>query len=223
MMKKDKEKPFFDPKNGQLGYTYMNWGPFVLHTTMPDYITRKLKIEGKKAKQNYNASLAGHLNNQYLYPLEVQKWFYKEIGPVIRGYREGHCKFHDIVQHNIDFKADDLWVNFMEAGDFNPVHTHSADYSFVYFIDVPKALEKEQKKFEGTSAPPGALMFEYTQQAKPRWATTGSVVIPKAGHFYMFPALLQHWVCPFKSKVQRISVSGNIRIMNKDKLPRDYF
>jgi hypothetical protein len=40
---------------------------------------------------------------------------------------------------------------------------------------------------------------------------------------FMFPALLQHWVCPFKSKVTRISVSGNLRIINKDKLPRDYF
>ena len=63
----------------------------------------------------------------------------------------------------------------MEAGDFNPVHTHGADYSFVLFLDVPKQLKKEQDKFEGTSAKPGALMFEYTQQARPRWATTGSV------------------------------------------------
>ena len=35
----------------------------------------------------------------------------------------------------------------------------------------------------------------------------------------MFPAMLQHWVCPFKSKVTRISVSGNLRILNRDKLP----
>ena len=48
-------------------------------------------------------------------------------------------------------------------------------------------------------------------------------VLPETGMFYMFPALLQHWVCPFKSKVTRISVSGNLRILNKDKLPNDYF
>ena len=72
-------------------------------------------------------------------------------------------------------------------------------------------------------AKPGALLLEYTQQAKPRWATTGITIKPQTGDFFMFPALLQHWVCPFKSKVTRISVSGNMRILNRDKLPYDYF
>ena len=111
----------------------------------------------------------------------------------------------------------------MKAGDFNPLHTHGGSFSFVLFLDVPKQLKKEQDEFEGTSAKPGALLLEYTQQAKPRWATTGAVVQPETGDFFMFPALLQHWVCPFKSKVTRISVSGNLRVMNWDKLPRDYF
>ena len=86
-----------------------------------------------------------------------------------------------------------------------------------------KQLKEEQEKFKGTSAEPGSLLFEYTQQAKPRWATTGISVLPETGDFYMFPALLQHWVCPFKSKVTRISVSGNLRIVNRNKLPSDYF
>ena len=84
-------------------------------------------------------------------------------------------------------------------------------------------IQKEQKEFEGTSAKPGTLMFEYTQQARPQWASTGHQVEPETGDFYMFPALLQHWVCPFKSKVTRISVSGNLRIVNRNKLPSDYF
>ena len=111
----------------------------------------------------------------------------------------------------------------MQSGDFNPMHTHGADYSFVLFLDVPKQLQKEQEKFKGTSAAPGSLMFEFTQQAKPRWATTGTSIRPKTGDMFIFPALLQHWVCPFKSKVTRISVSGNLRILNRDKLPHDYF
>ena len=111
----------------------------------------------------------------------------------------------------------------MQPGDFNPMHTHGGDYSFVLFLDVPKQLKKEQENYKGTSAKPGSLMFEFTQQAKPRYATTGTAVLPQTGDFYMFPALLQHWVCPFKSKVTRISVSGNMRILNRDKLPHDYF
>jgi len=202
---------------------FMNWGPFVMKTKVPDYIIKKLKTEGTKAKKSYNHALAGHLDNQYLYPEKIQKEFYTDIHPIIQAYRNGHCKYHGIEELNVDLQADDLWVNYMQAGDFNPVHTHGADYSFVLFLDVPKQLKKEQDKFEGTSAKPGSLMFEYTQQARPRWATTGKVVLPETGDMIMFPALLQHWVVPFKSKVTRISVSGNLRILNKDKLPNDYF
>ena len=80
-------------------------------------------------------------------------------------------------------------------------------------------------EFKGTSSEPAALTFEYgvQQRAPYKWATTGTVVYPKTGDLYMFPALLQHWVAPFKSKCTRISVSGNIRMLNKEDLPRDYF
>ena len=204
-------------------YQHLNWGPYVMKTKMPDYIIKKLKTEGKKTKESYNHKLAGHLDNQFLYPKNIQEWFYSEIQPIIVAYRNGHCKYHGIKDLNVDFRADDLWVNYMKAGDFNPIHTHGGDYSFVIFLDVPKKLEEEALKYEGTSAKPGTLMFEYTQQARPQWATTGHVITPKTGDMFIFPALLQHWVCPYKSKVTRISVSGNLRITNKDRLPRDYF
>ena len=207
----------------QVDSSHINWGPYVMKTKMPDYIIKKLKTEGKKAKQSYNHALAGHLDNQFLYPPKVQQWFYSEIHPIIQAYRKGHCKFHGIEDLTVELQADDLWVNYMQSGDFNPMHTHGGDYSFVLFLDVPKQLKKEQENYKGTSAKPGSLMFEFTQQAKPRYATTGTAVLPQTGDFYMFPALLQHWVCPFKSKVTRISVSGNLRIMNKANLPHDYF
>ena len=203
--------------------TYVHWGPYVMKTSLPKHIINKLKTEGKKAKESYNHKLAGHLDHQYLYPADVQRWFYDNMTPYIRAYRDGHCKYHNLENLMVELNADDLWVNYMKAGDFNPMHTHGGDYSFVLFLDVPKALEKEAKEFKGSGTKPGSLLFEFTQQAKPKYATTGHSVMPKTGDFYMFPAMLQHWVCPFKSKVTRISVSGNMRIVNKDKLPRDYF
>ena len=207
----------------KVDYSHMNWGPYVMKTKVPDYIIKKLKTEGKKAKTSYNHALAGHLDNQFLYSPKIQQWFYNEIHPIIQAYRNGHCKYHGIEELNVELQADDLWVNYMQPGDFNPLHTHGADYSFVLFLDVPKQLKKEQENYKGTSAKPGHLMFEYTQQARPRWATTGTTIRPQTGDMFMFPALLQHWVAPFKSKVTRISVSGNLRIMNKANLPHDYF
>jgi len=204
-------------------YEYLNWGPFVLKTKMPNYIVKKLLTEGKKAKLSYNYKLAGHLDHQFLYPQKVQQWFYSEIQPIIQTYRNAHCNFHGIEKLDVELQAEDLWVNFMKPGDFNPKHTHGGEYSFVLFLDVPEALKKEQDAFEGTSSKPGSLLFEFTQQARPPWATTGAQIVPETGDFFMFPALLQHWVAPFKSKTTRVSVSGNLCILNKDKLPENYF
>ena len=56
-------------------------------------------------------------------------------------------------------------------------------------------------------------MFEFTQQAKLKWAQTSMQLDQKTGD--MFITLLQHWVVPFKSKCTRISVSGNLEIVNR--------
>ena len=207
----------------RVDYSYFNWGPYVMKTKLPDYFIEKLKIEGEKSNESYNHYLAGHLDHQFAYPKDFQQWFYNEIQPVISAYRDGHCKYHGIENLMVEIRATDLWINFMKAGDFNPSHIHGGDYTFVIFVDVPKELKKEQEEYEGTSAKPGSLMFEFTQQARPRWATTGTAIKPETGDMYMFPAMLQHWVAPFKSKVTRITVSGNLSIVNRNNLPSDYF
>ena len=208
-----------------VNYGHINFGPYLFRTVLPNYIIKRLLKDGDdlRKEDSYNHKLAGHLKNQFLFKKETQSWFYKEINPILNAYREGHCNYHGLDNLALELKYDDLWINYMKSGDFNPLHTHGGDYSFVLFLDVPKKLVKEQEDYEGTSAKPGSLVFEYTQQARPRWATTGSIVKPQSGDFYMFPAMLQHWVCPFKSKVTRVSVSGNLRIQNRDKLPYDYF
>ena len=210
-------------KNLNEYYNFFNWGPFVARFACPKNVLKRLDIEGRKAERSWNHQLAGHIKSQFKYPEIFEDWFFKEMSTIFTAYRKAHCDYHALPYMPTPLMYIDLWVNFMKAGDFNPLHTHGADYSFVIFVDVPKELEKEQEKFEGTSAKPGTLMFEYTQQARPRWATTGIVATPKTGDMYVFPALLQHWVTPFKSKVTRISVSGNLRILNRDKLPSDYF
>ena len=202
---------------------HFNWGPCVGITQVNDNIIKKLHEEGKKELQSYNYSLAGHLKSQFKYNQDTTDWFYEEISPILNQYRELHLWYHDMPKRRIETTYDDLWVNFMKAGDFNPIHTHGGDYSFVVFVDVPKKLEKEIKEFEGTGSRPASLLFEYGTQARPRWATTGWSVTPKTGDMYIFPALLQHWVHPFKTKCTRVSVSGNLRVTNRHELPPNYF
>ena len=204
-------------------WSQIPFGPFVMKTKLPDYIINRLLEDGKKELKSYNKSLAGHLKSQLLYNSETTGWFYNETSPIWQCYRDQHCEFHGLDKIQVELDAHDLWVNFMKPGDFNPLHTHGGDYSFVVFVDIPKELKKEQEAFEGTSSVPGALQFEYGVSQRPKWSTTGHAVIPETGQMFMFPALMQHWVVPYKTNCTRVTVSGNLRIMNRDELPPNYF
>ena len=209
--------------NRTIEYKNIPFGPYVMATKVPEDIRKRLLKDAKKQLASYHKKLAGHLHTQLRYDEDTTKWFYQQSTPIWQAYREGWSKWAGLQNYGCELNAHDLWVNFMKPGDFNPVHTHGGDYSFVIFLDVPKILEKEANEFEGTSSPPGCIMFEFTQQAKPKWALTGQSYRVKTGDMIIFPALLQHWVVPFKSKCTRISVSGNLEVVNRDKLPHDFF
>ena len=196
-------------------YGHINWGPYVMRTNLPNYVIKKLKSEGVKAKESYNRSLAGHLNHQFLYPVKFQQWFYSEIQPILQAYRQGHCKYHGLKELNIEFQADDLWVNFMQAGDFNPIHTHdNCNLSAVLFVSMPDEIKQENINFKGNKnasnvAGPGELRF-ITSPPIQNFITEKNF-LPADGDLFIFPHNLPHSVAPFKSKVERISISFNMK------------
>jgi uncharacterized protein (TIGR02466 family) len=199
-----------------------NLGTFAMKTTAPENVVKRLLDDGTRLKDSYNHKLAGHLKSQFLYERETAVWFYQTMQDYWSCYREQHALFHGLENKKINLHAADLWVNFMKPGDFNPVHTHGGDITFVLYLDVPKELEKEQDEFVGNSSPPGYLEFQFTQLQKDRWFTNCVEMKPETGMLVVFPAQLQHWVMPFKSNVTRISVSGNLSIEKEDK-KNDYF
>ena len=102
-----------------------------------------------------------------------------------------------------------LWINYMKPGDFNPPHDHSADLSFVIFPKIPPELIEENKKFKGTLQGPGGISFMWGDSVN-HMAISLVHQMPEENDIFIFPAGLRHWVFPFKSNVERISVSGNI-------------
>jgi len=205
----------------------LNFGPYVMKTKCEQRIIDDLLEAGNKLKNNkdkgYQHKLASIGIDTFKFEKQTEEKFYQDITPYMQAYRKGHCKYHRIEERTVKIRSIDLWINYMKPGDFNPIHTHGGDYSFVLFLDVPEILSKEQREFNGTTVGPGELMFEYSQQARPRWSTTGYAIKPQTGDFLIFPALLQHWVIPFRSDCTRISVSGNMEICNREELPNDYF
>jgi len=208
----------------EIKYSHPNFGPFLFKSRIDIAIIEFLLKHGLSTKKNYTKNLAGHIQHQYLYPQNIQMQFYKKFSPYLSAYRNAHCDFHGLNRNiSVEFSASDLWINFMKAGDFNPSHTHGQDISFVIFLDVPNEIHKEAEVYEGRSYKPGAITFHYGEHTKPQWTKSSFGYLPKTGDLFIFPALLQHWVQPFKSDVTRISVSGNLGIDNKDKFPKGFF
>jgi hypothetical protein len=108
-----------------------------------------------------------------------------------------------------DFKLTSLWVNFQRAGDFNPYHIHSGDVSFVIYTKIPKEIN-EENIISNTKAS-GNIFFSYGEDAE--FNPSMINYVPEEKKIFMFPARLRHFVWPFFSDVERISVSGNINFI----------
>ena len=101
-----------------------------------------------------------------------------------------------------------MWINYQKPNDYNPPHDHDGKLSFVTYLQIPKELKKENKKYTGKSCGPGGIQFLYGNG--PRDCITYMSFMPEENDMFIFPAWLKHYVAPYKSNVTRISVSGNV-------------
>ena len=96
-----------------MNYQHFNWGPFIMKTSCPKRVLKRLDADGRQAKTNWNHELAGHLKNQYRYPEVFDQWFYTEMSEVFTGYRQAHCVYHGFEYIPLQLVYQDLWVNFI--------------------------------------------------------------------------------------------------------------
>jgi hypothetical protein len=206
----------------KVSYKVPFFGPFLLQTSVDLKICKELIKRAKKLKTKANKALAGHIEKELRFEDNDANYFSQNISSYFNMYNEiGHQalqtninkKHLDGRNHNlIKFNLDTLWVNFMKEGEFNPPHTHDGDLSFVLFLDIPKVLQEENEKYVGRSEGPGALSFFYGE-ANHYFSNCSYSIFPKTGDLFIFPANLQHFVYPFESKCNRISMSGNLNIV----------
>jgi hypothetical protein len=195
-------------ENEVINYRYYHWGPLLYSAKVtPRRLTKVLNI-CNKAKDSYAHNLAGHLKKQLELPalkiLNVLK-------PYFKSYIQCGEKTKIVTKLPV-MTMERAWVNYMEAGDFNPPHNHDDILSFVVFLKVPAELKKENEEFKGTSIGPGGIEFRINVVKKQgHFSIDNHSFFPSEGEIFIFPAHLEHWVYPFKSKVTRISVSGNLK------------
>jgi hypothetical protein len=193
-------------------------------TKLSDKILDTVKLEIEKIQSdfdnsvNYNRNLVGNLNHSY--ELITSKQRLKEIVvPLVKEYIHAYSYRMLNKQSIFELELDPAWVNFQKRHEFNPPHSHSGDFSFIIWIDIPYHIEEEYAVAPGSKSAdfvPGHVCFQFLN-------TLGHITsfyIPADKTFnntmLIFPSSFTHYVTPFYSTDSyRISVSGNIDIVQE--------
>ena len=199
-----------------------NWGPCVVRVKIKDDLVKTLLKEGKNNRLDFRDKLAGIIENETGYSTESKQKVLPQLSQYLGVYDQVYQNYvKQPYETKPEYVLSSLWINHQRPNEFNPPHDHDGKISFVIYLQVPEEIKKENQAFVGKSCGPGGIQFVYGEG--PRDCVTTLSYFPEVGDMFMFPSWLKHWVAPFKSKVTRISVSGNLRIVNWDKLPKDYF
>ena len=178
----------------------------------------KAKFEGGVPWNNYLAGSIQHEFNLYK-SYDILNEFIKRVTPFYwRGV--GIWNEHRAIKNHFIMMQDtgkpNLWVNFQQPNEINPMHTHSGMLSFVLWVQLPFTIEEENNHPSvKNSNLKSAAKFSFLYPNAEAKGGVGQHYI-NAGRDYegtmiIFPANLAHTVAPFKtSNKYRISVSGNI-------------
>ena len=104
------------------------------------------------------------------------------------------------------------WVVSQYAGEYNPWHHHSGDFSAVVYLKLPPNMDKEiEEDFKDHYPANGLIEFMYGEACDFR--SDGLKFKPEVGKLLIFPSYLKHFVYPFYSKGERRSMSFTAHMM----------
>jgi len=194
-------------------FHYYYWGPLLWSSKIPLPICDEFLRRGQELTIPLNENLASIIEDVKTFTKQEDRKFLVDIlHPYLQLYLEFSKKWYQ--KENVEMPELELmkyWINFQKANEYNPEHTHGGDFSFVFYVNIPENLREENKNYTGTSAGPGAITFRYGEDND--WAASTQSFIPEKGDLFIFPAKLAHTVFPFKCEGERISISGNFRIV----------
>jgi len=100
------------------------------------------------------------------------------------------------------------WVVSQYAGEYNPWHHHTGDFSAVIYLKMPPNMHKEiEEDFEDHYPANGLIEFMFGENQGFR--SDNLKFKPVVGKMLVFPSWLRHFVYPFKSEGERRSMSFN--------------
>ena len=159
-----------------------------------------------------------HQLDKNFYLTDSHNYIEKLLEPYMSNYIDGFQYGMHLDKANVSrqLKLSDTWVTFQKSNDFNPLHNHRGQLSFVIWLKIPytfdqeRAVKNRSQLDAGNKHLNGDFEFQWID-------TTGtlrshSVGADKnlEGHLCIFASSLSHQVFPYYSTNNtRISISGN--------------
>jgi uncharacterized protein (TIGR02466 family) len=118
----------------------------------------------------------------------------------------------DVVPTLANIHLTHSWVVSQYAGEYNPWHHHTGDFSAVIYLKMPPNMHKEiEEDFEDHYPANGLIEFMFGENQNFR--SDNLKFKPVVGKMLVFPSWLKHFVYPFKSKGERRSMSFNANMV----------
>lgn len=198
------------------------FGPPIYIDKIDENIIKELdvRIEETGGKPEFDASgqLAGRIKKQ--------THLDKVISDTTKNVILNHCKnFFEQTSGGQELPMsamtlDSIWSNIQEAREYNPIHQHTGNFSFVIYtrndledlsVEEIQDNEYDNKIVDYDNQKPLAGMIElfYGEGNWMNW--TSFTHIPKRGDILIFPSWLRHTVyAHYETGKIRISVAGNV-------------
>ena len=196
-------------KKEQIEIKIFNWGPCVVKCKIKPEYGKLLLDEAKSNVIDFRTKLAGQIERETSYSDQARNKMVPFLSEYFGVYDQAYQAYtQKLYDKRPEYILSALWINYQKANEFNPPHDHDGKLSFVIYLKIPEELKKEDKAYQGRSCGPGGIQFLYGNG--PRDCITYMSYFPEELDMFIFPAWLKHWVSPFQSNCERISVSGNV-------------
>jgi len=107
------------------------------------------------------------------------------------------------------------WIVSQYKHEYNPVHTHSGNFSGVIYLKLPDDMEKHFNE-ETKDHYPASGLIEFSHGEKADFRSDTLMFKPTVGQMLVFPSWLKHSVYPFYCEGERRSMSFNAYWKNND-------
>lgn len=185
-------------------YSFIYSGPLLFKTKIENKdLIQISRYCNKKDFNDNRANLAGLIEQEY------KITGLKEMSEILKPYLDMHKEaYSHWYAKKGELELQSCWVNYMKAGESNPMHTHmNCDFSSVLYLQIPNGIKKEREQTVNKGSKAGDIWFHFN--AGPKGYIENYYATPERGDFFIFPAGLYHTVNPFNSKGERISVACN--------------